>query len=308
MFGSSTQRSGRDHHDLGRERRGATLRSLLRAFERFALGWRGMIFTSSHQRFLGGGRGGIPSLVSTIRSPVKSKSLDKSGSLPLSRANPQSRGDASNFTSLYEPLECIRPVGIDYRDVILVQAFTWESAQSQNWYRHVREAIPLLREYHVTHVWLPPASQSLDRQGYLPQALYDLNSSSYGTFEELRDLNRDLCASSMRPVADIVMNHRCPDGQDENGIWNQYRDEMDHPGATLQWDTSAVASDDPIWPGVGGKDTGKDYEAAPDLDHTNPLVVDGLTDWLSWMRSHVGFEGACQNLSYSTLRCAALTL
>ena len=28
-----------------------------------------------------------------------------------------------------------------------------------------------------------------------------------------------------------------------------------------------------------------------DLDHTNPVVRDGIVDWLNWLHSHVGFEG-----------------
>ena len=39
----------------------------------------------------------------------------------------------------------------------------------------------------ATHVWLPPPSQSVSPQGYLPGQLYNLNSK-YGTAEELRAL------------------------------------------------------------------------------------------------------------------------
>ncbi len=28
-----------------------------------------------------------------------------------------------------------------------------------------------------------------------------------------------------------------------------------------------------------------------DLDHTNPVVRDGIVDWLNWLHQHVGFEG-----------------
>ncbi len=236
---------------------------------------------SCHLRFRGDGRGG------NLSSWPKFSKITKSKHRTPSLRPPRSRCNVTNRTSLHEPLDGIRPVGIDFRDVVLVQAFSWESADDArgdhgsdtSWYGQIRMAIPLMRDYHVTHVWLPPASQSLDRAGYMPQSLYDLDSG-YGTYEELRDLNRELCASSLRPVADIVMNHRCPDGQDENGTYNRYLDELDHPGATLQWDSSAIASDDPAWPGAGDRDTGKDYPDAPDIDHQNPMVVEGLTDWL----------------------------
>ena len=33
----------------------------------------------------------------------------------------------------------------------------------------------------VTHVWLPPPSQSVSPEGYLPGKLWNLDLSSYGT-------------------------------------------------------------------------------------------------------------------------------
>lgn len=48
--------------------------------------------------------------------------------------------------------------------------------------------------------------------------------------------------------------------------------------ATIAWDESAVTSDDPEFAGKGAKDTGDDFHAAPDLDHTNATVQAGLKD------------------------------
>jgi alpha-amylase len=59
-------------------------------------------------------------------------------------------------------------------------------------------------------------------QGYLPGQLYNLNTH-YGGPEELKALLDDLKAAGLSPVADIVINHRCADAQDENGVWNNYR-------------------------------------------------------------------------------------
>lgn len=49
--------------------------------------------------------------------------------------------------------------------------------------------------------------------------------------------------------------------------------------ATCAWDASAITGDDPKFSGLGGNDTGHDFHAAPDLDHTNWMVQAGLTDF-----------------------------
>ena len=59
-------------------------------------------------------------------------------------------------------------------------------------------------------------------QGYLPGQLYKLDSS-YGNKAQLQELTAALKAAGLRPIADIVINHRCADQQDENGIWNMFK-------------------------------------------------------------------------------------
>lgn len=72
------------------------------------------------------------------------------------------------------------------------------------------------------------ASQNVQRkryavlQGYLPAQLYNL-SSCYGNKEQLQSLTWTLNHAGIMPVADIVINHRCADVQNADGIWNSYR-------------------------------------------------------------------------------------
>ncbi|KAF3785259.1 hypothetical protein EJ110_NYTH28392 [Nymphaea thermarum] len=49
---------------------------------------------------------------------------------------------------------------------LLFQAFNWESSKnSQGWYHVLKNSVPQIAEAGVTHVWLPPPSQSASPEG-----------------------------------------------------------------------------------------------------------------------------------------------
>ena len=105
-------------------------------------------------------------------------------------------------------------------------------------------------------------------------------------------LNTALMAADIRPIADIVINHRCADEQNEDGVWNQYSDDVpNHPGRRIDWGPEAIVGDDPNFEGEGHEDQGDTYEASPNLDHKNKNIRAGLVDWMRWLRDYIGFEG-----------------
>ena len=134
-----------------------------------------------------------------------------------------------------------------------------------------------------TAVWLPPPTDSVSDQGYLPRDLYNLNSF-YGNVDELRNCVRAMNDLGVTPVADVVINHRCADGQDESGRWNLYSGRM-------AWDQQAITTDNPEFGGRGAPGTGEDYGPAPNIDHTKDWVREDLKRWMHWMKSDIGFGG-----------------
>ena len=80
----------------------------------------------------------------------------------------------------------------------------------------------LSQDAGVTHVWLPPPSQSVADQGDLPGQQYNLDSK-YGNKEQLQDLCIELKAAGIVQIADIVINHRCADEKGEDGVYNTFR-------------------------------------------------------------------------------------
>lgn len=129
---------------------------------------------------------------------------------------------------------------------ILLQGFNWESHR-ENWYQVIRlpglvhnktsarmrlymepesccvefcltwgllilqvlkDKAGFIANSKITAVWLPPPSDSVSPQGYLPRDLYNLNSA-YGSEGELRECLNTLHDHNLKAIADIVINHRC---------------------------------------------------------------------------------------------------
>eukprot|EP01025_Chloroclados_australasicus_P037372 TRINITY_DN38157_c0_g1_i2.p1 TRINITY_DN38157_c0_g1~~TRINITY_DN38157_c0_g1_i2.p1 ORF type:complete len:546 (-),score=76.16 TRINITY_DN38157_c0_g1_i2:460-1965(-) len=177
----------------------------------------------------------------------------------------------------------------DYREGILLQGFGWQSCQKGEWYKTIQSKVEDLAACQVSHVWLPPPSQSVSPEGYLPGRLYDLNSK-YGSKDDLVSLTTALKSAGITPIADIVINHRCANIQDEEGRWNKYED-VDPNGKKIEWSRYAITCNDPVFGGKGAPDTGEDFWGAPDLDHTNEELRRDLKDWLQYLKNGIGFMG-----------------
>lgn len=88
--------------------------------------------------------------------------------------------------------------------------------------------------YNGLHLFLNLFSKILT-PGYLPQNLYSLDSS-YGSESMLKALLYKMRQHKVRPMADIVINHRIGTTQGHGGRYNRY------DGIPLSWDEHAVTS------------------------------------------------------------------
>ena len=171
---------------------------------------------------------------------------------------------------------------------LILQGFNWESCDEgdrngKSWYQVLNERVPDIAAAGFTAVWMPPATKSVSRQGYLPTDLYNLNSL-YGSEDELRSCVARMREYNITPVADIVINHRCAEARDDAGRWNVYTGRLD-------WDSRAITCENPEFGGRGSQSTGEDYLPAPNIDHTQEFVRNDLKEWLAWLRQDVGFRG-----------------
>ena len=93
-----------------------------------------------------------------------------------------------------------------------------------------------------------------------------------------------LQSKGLKVLADIVINHRCAQKQDKNGIWNVF-------GGKMAWDATAIVVNDRKFKGRGNRATGDEFAAAPNIDHMQDFVRKDLTEWLEWLRDEIGFDG-----------------
>lgn len=165
---------------------------------------------------------------------------------------------------------------------ILLQAFNWES-HKKPWYRDCMGKVSEWAKQGITSIWLPPPSDSVSPQGYLPRDLYQLDSC-YGSEADLRELIDKCHEHNIKVIADIVVNHRCATYQSSDGKWNKF-------GGRLAWDNSAICNNNPAWDGRGAHKTGDDYPAAPNIDHTQERIQNDIIEWLRFLKQSIGFDG-----------------
>ncbi|PRZ00286.1 putative secreted protein (Por secretion system target) [Marinilabilia salmonicolor] len=175
---------------------------------------------------------------------------------------------------------------------IMLQGFGWDSYSASNWATLTSMAPEIGQNFDL--IWLPPSGNDLttNSMGYLPVFYFDQNSS-FGTQAELKTLIQTLNNNGTKAIADIVINHR-------NGETNW----VDFPvetynGTTHSWGLEAICEGDEVkdqnlaydHTPTGNPDTGENYAAARDVDHTNVNVQNTIKAYLDFLKNEIGYDG-----------------
>lgn len=80
----------------------------------------------------------------------------------------------AGFEEIELPVEICSGTGTGFE--ILCQGFNWESHKSGRWYMELQDKVSELSSLGFTVIWLPPPTESVSPEGYMPKDLYNLNS------------------------------------------------------------------------------------------------------------------------------------
>lgn len=168
---------------------------------------------------------------------------------------------------------------------VLLQGFNWNSWRENNktHYKHLQSKSKDIKETGIDAVWFPPPIRSVSPQGYMPLDMYNLDSQ-YGSEEDLRSCIDAFHYDNIDVFADIILNHRCAEFQNEDGVYNVF-------GGEMAWDTRAIVGNQVSYQGEGKPKQTRMFEGAPNIDHSQEFVREDITKWLKWLKDDVKFDG-----------------
>ena len=159
---------------------------------------------------------------------------------------------------------------------VMLQGFHWTSWKTSPWWGQVASKAGDISRAGINLVWLPPANDSLDHEGYLPRRLAVMDSS-YGTSSQLSTAISRLHASGVKVIGDIVINHRVGTSD-----WADFTEPA--------WGPDSVCSDDEWGKGQGAKDSGRAVPYARDIDHSKAYVQSSIKAWMNGLKD-MGYDG-----------------
>lgn len=171
---------------------------------------------------------------------------------------------------------------------VMLQAFYWNSFTDSSWKNLKTQTTEISQNFDL--IWLPPSGNAVttSSMGYLPIYYFD-QTSSFGTQADLKSLIALFKTNGTRCLADIVINHR-------NGrySWTDFPSET-YNGVAYSWGSEAICKGDECvaqgYPATGAADTGENYAAARDIDHSNLNVQNTIKAYMSFLKNDIGYDG-----------------
>lgn len=177
---------------------------------------------------------------------------------------------------------------------VMLQGFAWDSYKGENdtkWATLTAQSDELSKNFKA--IWVPNCARaaSFPGMGYDPVYWFGNHTSSFGNMRQLKTMISTFKEKGTDIIEDVVVNHR-------SGLtnWADFPEETWN-GKTYKMGLEHICSNDEVsrQPGqakpTGARDTGDNFDGSRDLDHTNPVVQEYVTDFCKYLLSDLGFAG-----------------
>lgn len=194
------------------------------------------------------------------------------------------------------------PTAVAGRADVMLQGFYWDSQKETGWTQLMDHVDEIAKSF--TCVWFPPSAQGEggsevggNNVGYHPRQWDDQNSC-WGTAADLKAIIAALHQKDVKVIADIVVNHRAGATgwgdftPDDFGSYGSFQLTWDHICSNDEMNDASQCTD-ANWYGKakGAADTGENWGAARDLDHTSTYVQQDCKAYLNWLKGEFGYDG-----------------
>ncbi len=173
---------------------------------------------------------------------------------------------------------------------VMLQGFYWDSHKTETKWTLLEEKADEYSKY-FSLIWVPNSAKSTGGLGYLPVYWFTNHNSSMGGEQQLRSMINTYKSKGVGIIADVVINHRCGVSNWTNfptEVWNGTTYKIGLDGICS---TDEVANEAGQGKPTGAPDTGENYAAARDLDHTNANVQNNCKAYTKCLLEDFGYAG-----------------
>lgn len=173
----------------------------------------------------------------------------------------------------------------------MLQGFYWDSYTESSWRTLTASADEYSRYFSL--IWVPNSAKAegMPSMGYHPVYWFTNHNSSFGTEAELRTMISTYKTKGVGIIADVVVNHR-------SGVsnWTDFPAEI-WRGKSYQLGPQHICRNDEVRDAsgqatpTGADDTGENWAASRDLDHTSPVVQENVNAYISCLLTDFGYAG-----------------
>lgn len=174
---------------------------------------------------------------------------------------------------------------------VMLQGFYWDSWDVTGWSKLEAQADELSKSFSL--IWVPNSARPsyYPGNGYDPVYWFTNHNTPFGSEEELRSMILTFKSKGTGIIEDVVINHRVGVTGKTDFPTEEWNGRTWHIGLDGICSTDEISSDPGQPDPTGAPDTGWNWDAMCDLDHTNANVQENCKNYCKFLLEDMGYAG-----------------